>query len=307
MHGEKCHMQSLTPELDPVSLKLFVAIVEEGTIAAAAEREHIAASAVSKRISDLEEALDTQLLRRTNKGVVPTMAGMTLLNLARGILHDLNDIFLQIREYSSGIRGRVRLWANISSINQFLPNELKSFLNEHPHVQIRLEGNISEAIMKAVAEGAADVGVITMDSCREDLEYLPYHSDQLIVITPKDHVLASNKSVSFRETLDFDYVGLPVGSAMNNRIVRAANDLGRNPKLRIHVNGFDALCLMVEAGLGIGIVPRGAAKPYFKGLRIRPVQLREPWATRDLKLCVRSYDALPAAAKLLVDHLRQET
>jgi DNA-binding transcriptional LysR family regulator len=291
--------------VDPVSLKLFVAIVEEGTIASAAEREHIAAAAVSKRISNLEKTLDTQLLRRTNKGIVPTMAGMTLLNLARGVLHDLNDIFLQIREYSSGVRGRVRLWANISAINQFLPNELKSFLNEHPHVQVRLEGNISEAIMKAVAEGAADVGVITMESCREDLEYLPYHSDQLVVITPKGHILSRSKSVSFQETLDFDYVGLPVGSAMNNLIVRAANDLGRTPKLRIHVNSFDALCLMVEAGLGIGIVPRGAAKPYFKGLRIRPVQLRETWANRDLKLCVRAYDALPAAAKLLVDHLRQ--
>ncbi|MRR33645.1 LysR family transcriptional regulator [bacterium] len=290
--------------IDPLSLKLFVIIVEEGTISAAAEREHIAASAVSKRISDLEDMLQTQLLRRTNKGVVPTMAGVTLLNLARGVLHDLNDIFLQIQEYSSGTRGRVRLWANISSINQFLPNELKSFLGAHPQVQVRLEGNISEAIMKAVAEGAADVGVITMDSCREDLEYLPYHTDHLVVITPKDHPLAHSKSVSFRETLDFDYVGLPVGSAMNNRIVRAANDLGRTPKLRIHVNSFDALCLMVEAGLGIGIVPRGAAKPYFKGLRIRPVQLREPWATRDLKLCVRLYDALPTAARLLVDHLR---
>ncbi|MHC1696908.1 MAG: LysR family transcriptional regulator [Geobacteraceae bacterium] len=291
--------------IDPLSLKLFVTIVEEGTIAAAAEREHIAASAVSKRIGDLEDTLHTQLLRRTNKGVVPTMAGVTLLNLARGVLHDLNDIFLQIQEYSEGVRGRVRLWANISSMNQFLPNELKSFLNAHPQVQVRLEGNISEAIMKAVAEGAADVGVITMDSCRDDLEYFPYQTDQLIVITPKDHLLAHSKSVSFRETLDYDYVGLPVGSALNNRIVRAANDLGKTPKLRIHVNSFDALCLMVAAGLGIGIVPRGAAKPYFKGLRIRPVQLREPWATRDLKLCVRSFEALPTAAKLLVDHLRQ--
>ncbi|HOP39982.1 MAG TPA: LysR family transcriptional regulator [Geobacteraceae bacterium] len=291
--------------IDPLSLKLFVAIVEEGTIAAAAEREHIAASAVSKRISDLEDTLDTQLLKRTNKGVVPTMAGVALLNLARGVLHDLHDIFLKIQDYSSGVRGRVRLWANISAINQFLPNELKSFLKEHPQVQVRLEGNISEKTMKAVAEGAADVGVITMDSCREDLEYIPYHSDRLILITPKDHPLAHSKSVSFRDTLDFDYVGLPVGSALNNRIVRAANELGRVPKLRIHVNGFDALCLMVEAGLGIGIVPRGAAKPYFKGLRIRPIELCEPWAIRELKLCIRSFDALPTAAKLLVDHLRK--
>ena len=292
--------------IDPVSLKLFVSIVEEGTIAAAAEREHIAASAVSKRISELEEAFHTQLLRRTNKGVVPTEAGITLLGLARGVLHDLNNITLQIREYASGVRGHVRLSANISSINQFLPTEIRSFMNSHPQVHVHLEANISEAIVNAVAENAADVGIVTMGAYRHDLEYLPYHSDQLIVITPKEHPLANRRSITLGETLDYDFVGLPVGSAIHNQLLRAAHELDRTPKLRIQVNSFDALCLMVEAGLGIGIVPKGAAKPYFKGLRIRSIILDEPWARRDLKICVRSLEALPAAARLLVEHLRSK-
>lgn len=290
--------------IDPLSLKLFVSIVEEGTIAAAAEREHIAASAVSKRVSELEEYFHTQLLRRTNKGVVPTEAGITLLQLARGVLHDLNNITLQIREYASGVRGHVRLSANISAINQFLPAEIRSFMDSHPQVHVHLEAAISEAIVNSVAENAADVGVITMDAYRHDLEYFPYHSDQLIVITPKEHPLAGRRAISFSETLDFDFVGLPVGSALHNQILRAAHELDRTPKLRIQVNSFDALCLMVEAGLGIGIVPKGAAKPYFKGLRIRSITLDEPWANRELKLCVRSLEALPAAARLLVEHLR---
>lgn len=292
--------------IDPLSLKLFVSIVEEGSIAAAAEREHIAASAVSKRISELEDVFHTQLLRRTNKGVVPTEAGITLLRLARGVLHDLNNITLQIREYASGVRGHVRLSANISSINQFLPTEIKSFMNIHPQVHVHLEVNISEAIVNAVAENAADVGIITMGAYRHDLEYFPYHSDQLIVITPKEHPLANMRSISFRETLDYDFVGLPVGSALHNQLLRAAHELDRTPKLRIQVNSFDALCLMVEAGLGIGIVPKGAAKPYFKGLRIRSITLDEPWSTRELKICVRSLEALPAAARLLVEHLRNK-
>ena len=292
--------------IDPLSLKLFVSIVEEGTIASAAEREHIAASAVSKRISEMEEIFHTQLLRRTNKGVVPTEAGITLLQLARGVLHDLNNITLQIREYASGVRGHVRLSANISSINQFLPAEIRSFMNSHPQVHVHLEANISEAIVNAVAENAADVGIITMGAYRHDLEYFPYHSDQLIVITPKEHPLASRRSLSFRETLGYDFVGLPVGSALHNQLLRAAHELDQTPKLRIQVNSFDALCLMVEAGLGIGIVPKGAAKPYFKGLRIRSICLDEPWAHRELKICVRSLEALPAAAKLLVEHLRKK-
>ncbi|HEX9078144.1 MAG TPA: LysR family transcriptional regulator [Desulfuromonadaceae bacterium] len=292
--------------IDPVSLKLFVTIVEEGTIAAAAEREHIAASAVSKRISELEDAFHTQLLRRTNKGVVPTEAGITLLGLARGVLHDLNNIALQIREYASGVRGHVRLSANISSINQFLPAEIKSFMNTHPQVHVHLEANISEAIVNAVAENAADVGIVTMGAYRHDLEYLPYHSDQLIVITPKEHPLASMRSISFRDTLEYGFVGLPVGSALHTQLVRAAHELNLTPKLRIQVNSFDALCLMVEAGLGIGIVPKGAARPYLKGLRIRSINLDEPWANRELKICVRSLEALPAAARLLVEHLRKK-
>jgi DNA-binding transcriptional LysR family regulator len=289
--------------IDPLSLKLFVAIVEEGAIAAAAEREHIAASAVSKRIKELEERFGTPLLRRTNKGVVPTDAGVTLLHLSRGLLHDLNNIHLQIKEYSSGVRGHVRLSANISSINQFLPGELKSFIEQHPNVHVHLEENTSENTMKAVFNSAADVGIITMGSYLPDLEFFPYHSDQLIVITPKEHPLAGKKKVTFQETLDFDYVGLAVGSSLHSRMLRAANELNRTPKLRIQVNSFDALCLMVEAGLGIGIVPKGVTKPYFKGLRLRSIILDEAWANRELKLCVRHFDALPAAAQLLVRHL----
>lgn len=291
--------------IDPLSLKLFVTIVEEGTIAGAAEREHIAASAVSKRMSELEESFGTRLLQRTNKGVVPTDAGITLLQLARGVLHDMNNLYVQISEYSSGVRGHVRLSANISAINQFLPSEIRSFTDLHPGIHVHLEGDISETIMKSVTEGTVDVGIITMGTYQQDLEFFPYHSDQLVVITPKDHPLAQNKSVSFADTLDFDFVGLPVGSALHNQILRSAQELGKTPKLRIQVNSFDALCLMVEAGLGIGIVPKGAAKPYFKGLRIRPLTLDEPWAHRELKICVRSYEALTAAAKLLVDHLKK--
>jgi len=292
--------------IDPFSLKLFVAVVEEGTIAAAADREHIAASAVSKRISELESLFRTPLVTRTNKGVVPTDAGVTLLHLARGVLNDLSNMALQISEYSSGVRGHVRLCANISSINQFLPREIGTFMELHPQIHIHLEENVSEGIIRAVADSTADVGIVTTATQRPDLEFYPYHNDQLIVIVPKDHALAQRKSICFSETLDYDYVGLRVGSSLHRQIVRTAENLGRPLKLRIQVGSFDALCLMVEAGLGIGIVPKGAAKPYFKGLRLHPIDLNEPWARRELKICVRTFNTLPVAAQMFVKHLQNK-
>jgi DNA-binding transcriptional LysR family regulator len=294
-------------KLDPVSLRLFVHIVEEGSIAAAAAREHIAASAVSKRISDLEEVLKTQLLARTNKGVEATSAGIALANLARGVLHEMDEIFAQMSEYASGVRGHVRVMANISAINQFLPAELKSFLSEHAQVQIHLEENISAAIAKAVFENAADIGIFTMMPHGQNLEVFPYHADELVLIVPKRHPLARRPSASFIDTLEFDYVGLHTGSAINLQLIKAAAELEKTVRIAIQVTSYEALCLMVETGLGIGILPRAVAERYTKVLDVRAIALNEDWARRELKICVRSFAALPVAAQLLVNHLKQSS
>jgi DNA-binding transcriptional LysR family regulator len=125
------------------------------------------------------------------------------------------------------------------------------------------------------------------------------------LITPQQHPLARRRSVPFKETLEFDYVGLHTGSAINLQLIKAASELNRTLKLRIQVTAYDALCLMVEAGLGIGVLPKMSAKPYAKTLGVRVIPLDDPWAERELKICVRSFDSLPVAAQLLVNHLKQ--
>jgi DNA-binding transcriptional LysR family regulator len=293
-------------KLDPTSLRLFVHILEEGSIAGAAAKEYIAASAVSKRISDLEDVLKTKLLARTNKGVEPTAAGIALANMARGVLHELDEIYAQMREYASGVRGQIRIMANISAITQFLPGEIKSFLSEHPQVQVHLQENISSAITKAVIENAADIGIFTMMPHGQNVEVFPYHNDELVLIAPKEHPLARRQSVSYAATLEYDYVGLHTGSAINLQLIKAASEIDKTIRIAIQVTSYDALCLMVETGLGIGILPRAVAKPYIKTLGIRVIRLTDAWAKRELKVCVRSFDALPVAAQLFVRHLTKE-
>lgn len=293
------------PKLDPISLRLFIHIVEKGSIAAAAALEHIAASAVSRRISDLEEALKTQLLARTNKGVEATAAGVALANRARGVLHEIDEIYVQMREYASGVRGHVRIMANISAIIQFLPFEIRTFLSEHPQVQVHLQEDISTSIVKAVVENAADIGIYTVIPHGQELETFPYHIDELVVIVPENHELSGHRSLTFKETLEFDYVGLHTGSAINFQLIRMASELEKTIRMAVQVTSFDALCVMVEAGLGIGILPRAVAKRFSKGVGIKVISLDEPWAKRQLKIGVRAYAALPVAAQLLVDHLKR--
>jgi len=290
--------------LDPTSLKLFVAVVEQGTIAAAAQKEHIAASAVSKRISELEQLFAVPLLDRTNRGIQATVAGKTLLTLSRGVLNELDEVCVQMKEYSHGMRGEIRVVANISAIAQFLPDQLNAFLKQYPQVQIHLQEQISSEITRSVANNLADIGIFTLapHACPE-LEIYPYASDQLVLITSTDHSLASADAVRFSDTLVYDYVGLHTGSAINQQLASEANRLDKALKLRIQVTSYDALCRMVEAGLGIGVMPSDVALPFVKTGRIRAIPILESWAQRDLKICVREPDALPVATRLLLTHL----
>ncbi len=291
-------------KLDPVSLRLFVAVMEENTIAAAAAREHLAASAVSRRLADLEAALQVALFTRSNRGTEPTAAAFALLHMARGVLNDLDGIASQMREYGTGVRGHVRVVANISAITQFLPGELQRFMALHPQVDVRLQEQISSAIARSVAENAADVGILNDGNYGERITLLPYRSDELVLVVPRGHALDRRKPVGMAEALAFDFVGAHPGSAINNLLTRAAAEAGLPLRLRIQVTSYDALCLMVAAGLGIGVMPRGSATLYRGTLAIRAITLNEPWAHRRLVLGVRSEESLSSVARLLVDHLR---
>jgi DNA-binding transcriptional LysR family regulator len=248
--------------------------------------------------------LKTQLLARSNKGVTPTAAGIALMNLARRVLHDMDDVYSQMLEYSSGTRGYVRVLSNISVITEFMPSQLKTFLTMHPHVQIDLEERTSSAIAKAVADNDADIGFFTLEPYGHDLEVFPYRKDELVLVVPKRHPLAMRASVPFADTIDYDYVGLHSGGSINLQLIKAATELGRTLRFRIQVRSFDALCLMVNAGLGIGILPSDSAKLYQRTLSLKTLRLKDSWAKRELAICVRSYKALSVAAKLLVDHFR---
>ncbi|NYT85932.1 LysR substrate-binding domain-containing protein [Pollutimonas harenae] len=293
--------------LDPISLKLFISVVEQGTIARAAEHEHIAAAAISKRISELEAHLKTNLLIRTNKGIRPTPAGIALSTMAKRALRELDDISTHMKEYSDGARGFIRVCANISAITQFLPQDIKSFLSAYPNIHVDLQEQVTPAIIKSISENVADVGIFSDTSPEGGIDVFPYREDALALILPASHPLASNASFSFAEALDYDFIGLHKGSAINRIVSNAADDLKRTLKIKVQVTGFDTLCFMVSSELGIGVLPLAIAKRYSKMFGLRAVPIKEPWARRKLLIGVRSFESLPAAARLFIKHLSQES
>ncbi len=307
----KTSERSFARRIDLTSLQLFVAVCELGSIGRAAEREFIAASAVSKRLAELELAVGTSLLQRHSRGVKLTAAGENLLHHARSVLFGLEKMQTELDEYAEGVRGHVRVHANISAIVQFLPEDLGAFTAAHGQIKIDLEEHLSAEVAEAVRDGAANIGIchyapadIPAGNGEPALQSLPYREDRLVLVVPEGHALARHAhGIDFAAALDCDLVGLHAGSSIGLAMQRAAARAGKPLKLRIQVTGLDAMCRMIDNGLGIGVLP-DRAFALMRGVgALRAVPLHDAWARRGLRIIARDFAALPAAARLLVDHL----
>lgn len=297
--------KQLIRRLDLVTLQLFVAVHEEGTLTRAASREAIAVSAASKRLVELEVVLGIPLFSRTSKGMTLTAAGETLLHHARRMLTEVEKVGIEVGEHLQGLRGYVRMLANLSAIIQFLPEDLHDFVLSHSQVKVDLEERPSDGVVQGIIDGVADVGICSMDSDAQGLYSVPYRCDRLIVAMRNDHPLAECDEVAFLQTLQYDQIGLHSASSINNRIHAAAKALGEPLRLRIHVPGFDAVCRMVQANMGIGILPLKAFELFGRGLGLTAVRLSDEWSNRTLMLLVRERESLSPVSRLLFDHLQQ--
>ncbi|WP_338495670.1 MULTISPECIES: LysR family transcriptional regulator [Pseudomonas] len=294
----------LIRRLDLITLQLFVSVHQEGTLTRAAELEMIALSAASKRMNDMEQALGIELFERNAKGMELTAAGETLLYYAKRILTDVEKISIDVGEHLHGVRGYVRMLANISAIIEFLPEDLQAFIADHGQVKINLQERPSAGVVKGILDGVADIGICSADTEIKGLHTVPYRQDELVVVMRPEHRLAVKERIAFAETLDFDHVGLHADSFINLRTHAAARSCAKALRLRIQVPGFDAVCRMVQADLGIGVLPRKAFELIGRSLGLKAVALEDDWAIRSMLLVIRNEDALSPVSKLLYRHLQ---
>ena len=303
---------------DLVTLNLVLAIAETRSITRGAEREHLALAAASKRLSDLEARLGVGLFDRRARGVDLTEAGRALVRHIRTLNASLHALESEVVEFSRGIKGHLRVVANAGAISECLPTDLAAFARAHPGIRVSLEDQTSADVQQAVAEGRADVGIFVAPSVDARLTTRHYQSGTLAVLVPADHVLARRgarpatagdasaaapDALPFDALLDFDIVGLHVGAAAHETMLKCALERGRTLNARLQVRGFDAIAQLVEAGLGVAVLPATTAARFSRLFAVKMLALDEPWARRDYLLATRVSDSLPAAVQRFVDAL----
>ena len=290
-------------QFDLTDLRLFVLTAEEGALSRAAAARHLSLAAASARIKALEQQAGMPLLYREARGMRTTPAGEAFLHHARGVLRQTEQLRADLQEYNGGLRGHVRVFANTTSLGEFLPPVLRHYLRRNPDINIDLRERLSHDIVRAVIEGQTDIGIVAGLVRTENLQTLPYRRDRLVLVVPKGHALDGEMQVVFADTLDMDYVGLHESSAIHAFLRQASDHLHRPIKLRIQVGNFETACRMIEAGVGVGVLPESAANRHAQAMDIVTVPLSDVWSVREMLICVRSLDALPSFAQELVQLL----
>ena len=287
---------------DLIDLRLFLAVVEAGSITHGAGVANLSLAAASERLRGMEDKGGVQLLARGRRGVTTTAAGEALAHHARLVLRQMEHLHGELGEYARGLRASIRLLANTAAITEFLPDRLGRWLEVHPQTDIDLKERQSSDIVKAVSGGLAEIGIISDAVDATGLRLIPFAIDRLVAVVAKNHPLAEARQIGFTDLLDHAFTGLAEGSALQDHIEGQAARIGRRISYRLRVRSFEDVCRLAAQDVGVGIVPQTAAR-RCRRTAISALRLTDKWATRRLSICLRPDEDLSPLARNLVEHL----
>ncbi|GLH32997.1 transcriptional regulator [Pseudomonas sp. BR1R-5] len=291
---------------DLADLRLFIHIGESPSLTQGARRAFLSPAAASARVKALEAQLDTRLLYRDSRGVELTPAGQKLLMHARLIMRQVDYLKAEFAQFGTDSAGHIRIFANTTAVTEFLPEVLAGFLAKRPGVTVDLQERLSRDIVRGVLDGSSDMGIIAGPVEASGLQVLHFSTDRLVLIVPAGHELAASRQVTLKQTLAFQHIGLHDGSTLLSFLRDHVERMGLNLSLRIQLSSFEAICRLVEAGVGIGIIPESAAVRHSQTMNLVTIELDEAWAVRERSILVRELDALPGTVRALIATLMPE-
>lgn len=272
---------------DFVSIRLAVVCARTGSLTEAARECNLVLPAASRRLRDLEKALGAQLFERHSRGLTPTALGHAFMKRGMAILQELDHLVVELADARQGVVRHLHMCACTAAITQFLPPLLAEYTDLRPEVQVELEEQVSARVVSTVREGRADLGVFVAGPPVQGLSVCDFRGDELVLILPAAHRLAGRTPILFEATLDEHWISLNAGAAVLQAQQLAAMAAGRPFKLRMQVRSFDAVGHMVASGLGIAALPKGAARPIVRAMKLQWRPLADAWAKRQLQVCMR--------------------
>lgn len=288
---------------DLVTLKLFVSVCEERSLSRAADREAVVVSAVSKRLSEFEEATGVQLLLRHPKGIELTAAGTATLARARLILAATDLLREDLEGFAHGVRGSIRMLAALSAGVESFASDTASFVRENPQISLKIEERMAQDIIEGLRAGEADIGLGFASAAALDLHQTPYALNNLAVFAGPAHPLHGRESVKLVDLLRTNLVALSATSGTTMLLTSLAARESETITYRAFTSNLDMAFRIIADGSAVGVFGELAGVPLQSWYQVRPIRIDEDWAARQVVIFTR--DAVPNASptRRLLEHL----
>jgi len=287
-------------KVDIDDLVAFRALADVGSFSGAAEQIHISQPALSRRIDKLERSIETQLVVRTTRRVTLTATGRDFRRHVERILSDLDTTILGVKGSDSSHRGEVIVGCVPSAVNYFASGVIKEFHHKFPNVKVKLIDSSANDILLDVARGNADFGINFVGSQDKDVEFTELVEESFVAACRRDHPIAAKGTVRWSELADYDYIAADKGSGNRLIIDQALASQKIKPRSIFETQHGTTMIGLVEAGLGIAVVP-SMAMPKSDHPILCSVQLIEPQIRRVVGLIRRRGRQLDPLAQSLAE------
>ncbi|GAC1330431.1 MAG: LysR family transcriptional regulator [Collimonas sp.] len=279
-------------------LRAFVAVAELNSFRAAADSIHLSQPALSRRVEKLEIALGVRLFDRTTRSVNLTAVGKDFSRKARTLLDDLENSLLSMHEVAASQVGEVVIACVPSAVYYFLPNVLRAYHEQYPKIRVRIIDDSANAVLESVSRGEADFGINIIGTQEPGIDFQAILKESFVAACRRDHPLAKKRKVTWAELGQYDF--MTIDKSSGNRLLMDLALANSNVRLSwcYEAKHVSTLLGMVEAGLGVAVVPR-LSMPQGEHATLTSVQLVEPTVDRTVGLIQRRGRELPPTARQL--------
>jgi DNA-binding transcriptional LysR family regulator len=277
-------------KFDTTTIRLILAIAEEGSISRAADRLSLAVAAASRRVTDLEDQLGSKLFKRVPHGVEITESGEKLLQYVRQIDNLIDRLQGDAQALNQGLDGRIIIGAPKAVVIQFLAREIADIQRKYPGISLKIVEENSKIVQQLLRDKVIDVGIYEKKSGFLDLAKSPYKEDRLMLVYNRPHFQFPDGPVGIDDILDLPIVSLGKGSAVVAAVQRAYRSRGRLFPDNFTVSGFDTMLAMVRHGLGVGLMPPDILRSFHPEESLASAELQGDWHHRSYVLsCVEGH------------------
>lgn len=293
--------------MDLRQLEMFLAVAENMSFTRAGESLHVAQSAISRKVSMLEDELGELLFKRVNKKIYLTPAGETLLRYARRTFQDLKNATLEISEMAHLKKGRLKIGAGMMACIYLLPPVLEKFKSRFPAIDFEIVTDTTENLLARVRENDLDLGLFVLPIEFPDVEVIPIITEELVVITsPKHPRLSKRTRIRAAELSEYPLILFEQGTYTRRVIDAFFEEAGVRPTVSMEAENVAIIKPLVRIDLGIAIVPLPAVIDEAARNELHYLHFRDRRLTRQLGLVFQKLDTLPRLLSELVELFKQE-